>query len=229
MWLFLVPAACVLTFFSGWLTVLFAIIVNPRFASRHVASRWARLLAYLTPILVSVEGTQHADIKRSFVVVCNHVSLYDILLVYGWLKLDMKWVMKKELRKIPGVGIGCEKAGHIFIDRRRPNEARKAVNEALNRVGNGVGILFFPEGTRSLDGRLLPFKKGAFRLAMDEQLPVLPGTLLGTADIMPAKTLKLFPGRVKMVIHPPIEPGEKRVHDLMGEARDAIASVLPEN
>jgi len=154
---------------------------------------------------VTVEDKQNANRKRSYVVVSNHQSLYDIIVIYGWLELDLKWVMKQELRKVPGIGIGCEKAGHIFIDRRNPRLANEAIAEALDRQGEGIGILIFPEGTRSRDGKLIPFKKGAFRLAIEQSLPVLPVTLLGTRDILPANTLKAFPGRARMVIHPAIE------------------------
>jgi 1-acyl-sn-glycerol-3-phosphate acyltransferase len=166
------------------------------------------------------------------VVVCNHQSQYDIFLVYGWLKLDLKWVLKAELRKAPGIGIGCEKAGHIFVDRKNPDQARKAVRDALESVGDGVGVLFFAEGTRSPDGRLRPFKKGAFRVAVSQQLPVLPITIIGTREIQKPKSFMIFPGKVKMVIHPAIEveSGEDAsdIRELMTQTRAAINSALPE-
>ena len=226
-WLVFIPLAMLLSLLFGWLAVLVAIMVNPKVSSRYVASTWARLLAWLTPIAVRVEGGANADTHRSYVVVSNHVSQYDILVIYGWLKLDLKWVMKKELRKLPGIGIGCEKVGHIFVDRSRPELAKQAINEALQRLGDGVGILFFPEGTRSLDGRLRPLKKGAFRTALDQELPLLPVTVVGTREILPAKTLRLFPGRVRLVIHPPIETAGLDIRVLSERARTAIESALP--
>lgn len=229
-WCIFFPVGAILTLSAGLLTALFATLINPRFASRFVATRWARILARLTPMAVSVQGAEHADRKRTYVVVCNHQSLYDIMLVYGWLHLDLKWVMKQELRKIPGVGIGCEKAGHIFIDRNNPRQARACVKQALERLGDGVGILFFAEGTRSLDGKLLPFKKGAFRLAIEQQLPLLPVTLRGTREILPAKTIRLFPGRAAMLIHPAIETQGMelgQLDELLDLTRQTIASGLP--
>lgn len=229
-WFIFFPVGIILTLCAGLLTALFATLVNPRFASRYAAAPWARLIARLTPMAVSVHGGEHADRKRTYVVVCNHQSLYDIMLVYGWLDLDLKWVMKQELRKIPGVGIGCEKAGHIFIDRNNPRQARACVTRALERLGDGVGILFFVEGTRSLDGKLLPFKKGAFRLAIEQQLPLLPVTLKGTREILPAKTIRLFPGRTTMLIHPAIETKGMELGQLDGLidlTRQVIASGLP--
>lgn len=226
-WLVFFPLVIILTLLFSSLTIIFAALVNPEWASRVFAATWAKTLAYLTPIRVSVEGGEHAHRGQSYVVVLNHQSQYDILVVYGWLELDLKWVIKQELRKIPGIGLGCEKAGHIFVDRKNPKQASKVIREALARLGDGVGILFFPEGTRSLDGHLLPFKRGAFRLATEQELPILPVTLVGTRDIMPAKSLKPFPGSVRMVIHPAISAQGKEVEQLMEETRSAISSAMP--
>lgn len=226
-----IPLVLVLTFLASTLSVLTAILVNPNWASRNIASPWAKLLALLTPISVEVQGAENARRDQSYVVVANHQSQYDILLLYGWLKLDLKWVMKKELRKVPGIGIGCEKVGHIFVDRKRPSLARQAIADALERLGDGVGILFFAEGTRSLDGRLLPFKKGAFITAIDQGLPVLPVTIIGTHEILPAKTFKLFPGKAKMVIHPEIPTADLEPEDhtsLRQQTRAVISAAQPE-
>jgi len=229
-WLVLIPLGLLLTMLAGWLTMLVATLWSPRIASRYIAANWGRVIAWLTPMLVTVEGRENADPGRTYVVVSNHQSQYDIFLVYGWLNLDLKWVMKAELRKVPGVGIGCEKAGHIFVDRSNPEQARKAVSDALERVGNGVGILFFAEGSRSVDGKLSAFKKGAFRIAASQGLPILPITIIGTRDIQRPKSNVIFPGRVRMVIHPAIEVGGREsqgVVALLNRTRDIIASALP--
>lgn len=229
--LIFLPLGLLLTFIAGWLTVLVATLANPRVASRYVAANWGKLLCWMTPVSVSIEGAENADPCKTYVVVCNHQSQYDIFLVYGWLKLDLKWVLKAELRKAPGVGIGCEKAGHIFVDRSNPEQARKSVSDALDRVGDGVGVLFFAEGTRSPDGKLRPFKKGAFRVATTQKLPILPITIIGTRDIQQPRSLFIFPGKIKMVIHPAIEVGEGEgasdIVGLMARTRTTIASALP--
>lgn len=230
--LVLSPIGLLLTFMAGWTTVLVAMIAGPRIASRYIAANWGRLICWITPVWVTVDGAKNADPKRTYVVVCNHQSQYDIFLVYGWLKLDLKWVLKAELRNAPGVGIGCEKAGHIFVDRANPEQARKAVSDALESVGDGVGVLFFAEGTRSPDGKLKPFKKGAFRVAASQKLPILPITIIGTRDVQKPKSLAIFPGHIRMVIHPAIEvtgaEDNETIRDLMAKTRDAIASALPE-
>jgi len=229
-WVIFLPVVAVLTLVFSTLTVIFAWLVSPHFASRVFAVTWARIASFLTPMRVTVEGAEHAQRNRSYVVASNHQSMFDILVIYGWLKLDLKWVMKAELRKIPAIGIGCEKAGHIFVERRNPKQAAQAITDALARLGEGIGILFFPEGTRSPDGRLLPFKKGAFRTAIDQKLPLLPVTVIGTRDILPARTLHLFPGKARMVIHPPIETvgmGVDELDALMQRTRETIASAMP--
>jgi 1-acyl-sn-glycerol-3-phosphate acyltransferase len=231
-WLFYVPFALLATLLAGWTVVLVSWVFDSRVANRYVARPWAKLLAWLIPMPITVEGGENADPSRSYVVVANHISQTDIFALYGCLKLNLKWVIKKELRKMPGVGIGCEKAGHIFIDRNDPEQARKAVNDATGGLNDSVGILFFAEGTRSLDGKLLRFKKGAFRIALSQQLPVLPVTILGTGDVLPSKTLRLFPGRARIVIHPAIEALEDNadnLRDLMTQTRNTIASALPED
>ncbi len=229
-WLILMPLVVILTLLFSTLTMIASVLISPRFASRTVASGWGRLLARLTPLSVTVKGHQHAERQRSYVVVCNHQSAVDILVVYGWLKLDLKWVIKQELRKVPGLGIACEKVGHIFIDRKNPDQARQCIKDALDRLGDGVGILYFPEGTRSPDGKLLPFKKGPFRTAIEQQLPVLPVTLTGTRDILPPKSLNPFPGHTEMVIHPAIETEGMSLtdtEDLLNRARKVISSAQP--
>ena len=229
-WLIFAPLVVVLTLFFSFATVIGASVVNPNWASRVFAVTWARCLSFLTPMRVEVVGEENANRGRSYVVASNHQSMYDILLIYGWLDLDLKWVMKQELRKVPGIGIGCEKAGHIFVDRRNPKKARVAIDQALKRLGDGVGILFFPEGTRSSSGKLLPFKKGAFRTAIEQQLPVLPVTVQGTREINPNKTLYVFPGKARLTIHPPIETvglDVNDVGDLSDQTRERIESAMP--
>jgi 1-acyl-sn-glycerol-3-phosphate acyltransferase len=229
-WLVLSPLAGVFTLVFSTLAVLLGTFVSHRTGSRVAGARWARWIGYITPIFVTIEGEDNMNTKNSYIVVCNHQSVYDIIVVYGWLDLDLKWVIKKELRKVPGIGIGCEKVGHIFVDRKNTKRANRAIEAALDRLGDGIGMLFFVEGTRSPDGRLLAFKKGAFYTAIELGIPILPVTVVGTREIMPAKSLAPFPGKAGLVIHPPIETTDLGVQDIAAtvqQARDAIASALP--
>ena len=171
---------------------------------------------------------ERIDPNQSYVIVSNHQSLYDILVLYGWLNIDFKWVIKKELRNFPGLGVGCEKLGHIFIDRSNPQQAIEALKQAKERITKGTSVIFFPEGTRALGTGLKPFKKGAFHMAKDLDLPILPVTILGTRAIHPSKSFDTFPGRATLVVHEPIalKDYHSDVTALMQEARKRVATPL---
>lgn len=228
-WVVLVPVVGFSTALIGSFCLLLCLVVPPATAGRWCGRTWAKLNAFASLMRVTVAGAQNIDAGRSYVVVANHQSQLDILVVYGWLGLDFRWVMKQELRKVPVLGVCCEKLGHIFIDRSDSTAAIAAINRAQKSLPGGTSIFFFPEGTRSRDGNLLPFKKGAFRMAAGLEMPILPVSIAGTHQILPADTLRLRPGRARMVIHPPIETaghGTRQVPELMRQARETIASVV---
>ncbi|MBN1882309.1 MAG: 1-acylglycerol-3-phosphate O-acyltransferase [Deltaproteobacteria bacterium] len=190
--------------FGSLAVILLFIGFSPRFVSDLCGARWSRLNSLMTPMFVSVQGRENIDPEQSYVIASNHQSHYDIFVLYGWLGVDFKWVMKQELRKVIALGIACEKLGHIFIDRSNKKAALESLNEAKKKITGGTSVLFFPEGTRSGSEEMGDFKKGAFRMALDLNIPVLPITILGTGMILPPKTRRLFPGRAKLIIHPPI-------------------------
>ena len=228
-WLIFAPYLAVSTLFFGSLTVVLAVVTNPRITSFICGTIWARLNGYLTPIRVKVTGRENIDQTQSYVIVANHQSQYDIFVLYGWLGIDFKWVMKQELRNVPGIGIGCEKVGHIFIDRSNHEKALASLRAAKEKIVNGTSVIFFPEGTRSRDGSLGVFKKGAFKMAVDLRLPILPITIVGTRDILPTDSVDLFPGRARMIIHKPIDTGgykDDNLDELVDRARGIIGSGL---
>jgi len=195
------------TAFFGSAAVILAIFAGSR-AGSFMGVLWARFNSYITPMLVQVVGRERLDKNQSYVVVANHQSQYDIFVIYGWLPIDFKWVMKIELRQVPFLGYACYKLGHVYIDRSNSKVALQSINEAKERVQGGTSIMFFPEGTRSNDGQVKDFKKGAFKLAADMNLPVLPVSIVNTRNILPNNSTALFPGRVKLIIHEAIEIGE---------------------
>ncbi len=223
-WIVVLPTVVLSTLFFALLTIAVVHVAGPRAAS-IAAMIWARVNSYITPIFITVEGKHHLDPRTSYVVMSNHQSHYDILVVYGWLSRHIKWVMKKELRKIPVFGMACEKIGHIYIDRSNTEAAIRSIQEAKSRIEPGTSVIFFPEGTRSRDGRLRPFKKGGFKMAMDLGIPILPVTIIGTRDILPPDSLNIFPGRVRMIVHPPIDVSAYQPADLkalVNATRDII-------
>jgi 1-acyl-sn-glycerol-3-phosphate acyltransferase len=228
-WLFVIPFMALNTLIFGIIAVFISILINQRIGSYFGGVIWSRLNAFITPMFVTVTGRQHIDSKQSYVIISNHQSLYDIFLIYGWLGVDIKWVMKKELAKIPGIGFGSKKVGHIFLDRSNSRVALESLNEAKKKLVDGTSVVIFPEGTRSQTGQLGPFKKGAFKLALDLGLPILPITISGTRKILPTGTVDLMPGKAIMMIHRPIEiknHTDESLKDLLTSARDIIAAPL---
>lgn len=199
------PSVLACTAFFGSLAMPLKACFNARVATKFCAVGFARVLSYMTPITVKVFGKENIDKKQSYIIVSNHQSHYDPLVICGWSGLDIRWVMKKELRKIPIFGWACEKGGEfIVIDRKNIDAAIASMRAATERIKNGTSVLFFVEGTRSLTGALGDFKKGAFKMAQELKLPILPISVVDTRKILAAKTLKLFPGRAKLVIHKPV-------------------------
>jgi len=228
-WIFFIPFLAVSTLFWGAVTVFLAFTTNPRIASLCGVA-WSRLNCYFTPVRVETVGKENIDKTQSYIIACNHQSHYDIFVLYGWLGVDFKWVMKQELRKVPALGIACDKVGHIYIDRSNSKAAVASINAAKEKIRDGTSVLFFPEGSRSRSGELGQFKKGAFKFAFGLRLPILPVTITGTYNILPSRTLKLFPGKAKMMIHKPIDItgyDEQNIKELMQKTREVILSGLP--
>ena len=198
---------------------------NPGLASRIFAVGWARFNSFISMMKVKVFNRHLINEKQSYVIVSNHHSLYDIYVLYGWLGIDFKWVMKKELRKAPFLGYLCEKLDHIYIDRSDSESAIRTINEAKKKITNGTSILFFPEGTRSATAEMGIFKKGAFKFAIDMGLPILPITINGTREILAKGSLDLHPGKVNMIFHEPISTAnytDETIEELMDNVREVM-------
>ena len=229
-WLFLLPFFVINSVIFGVLAVISGLIISKKVAAL-MAIGWARLNIILTPMFVTVKGRKNIEKGQSYVIVANHQSAYDIFLLNGYLGIDYKWIMKKEISKIPGVGIGSKAIGHIFIDRSNSKVAMETIKMAKSKIKNGVSVLFFPEGTRTETGELLPFKKGAFRFALDIGLPVLPVTIRGTRKVLPSPGFNIFPGKAEMIINKPIDINNysrDRIVHLMNDAKKIIQEPLQE-
>jgi 1-acyl-sn-glycerol-3-phosphate acyltransferase len=228
-WLVYAPFLGLSTAFFSLLLIAFSFF-SQRAASKWCGLFWGRLNTWVGLNLVTVSGRLHLRRHPAYIIAANHQSLIDIPVLYGWLGLDLKWVMKKELRKVPFMGMAAERAGHIIIDRSDSQAAIFSINAAREKLRPGTSIIFFPEGTRSRDGHLGAFKKGAFRLALDLGLPILPVTLTGTRDILPPDGMDLLPGHARMIIHAPIATsgaGIEQLEALMAQTRQIIQSALP--
>ena len=226
-WIIFLPFLAINTLIFGILAVVLSLLVNQKTGSFVGGTIWSRLNLFFTPVWVKTVGKKNIQKKQSYVIVANHLSAYDVFILYGWLGIDFKWVMKKEIRKIPGVGFGSDAVGHIFIDRSSKKAAIETIAAAEKKIRNGTSVAFFPEGTRSRTGEMLPFKKGAFKFAYDLGLPILPVTIVGTDKIFPTNTMNLMPGKAKLVVHPAIsidQYKEENMNELVAHVREVIAS-----
>lgn len=193
----------------------------------HGTQVYAWVLLKMTGMRLKVTGREHIEAGRRYVILSNHASYLDPPALVLALGIQYRWVIKKELRKVPLFGLALEASRNLFIDRAKGSDAMQSIREAVAQLPDGTGVLLFPEGTRSWDGQLLPFKKGGFVIAKDGQLPILPITIRGSHDRLPKGTGAFTPGEIEVVIHPPIPTEDLSLEELMDETRDRIESRLP--
>ncbi len=228
-WLIACPILIVLTILTAIsTTILSPLFPNNQF-SYYPARWWGKAFCRLLFIRVKMSGLENLDSTQSYVLTCNHQSVFDIFVIYGWLPSIFKWIMKAELRKIPLVGKACEAAGHIFIDRTNPISAKHSLEKAESQLKNGVSVVIFPEGTRTRTGKMGTFKRGAFRIATDLSLPIVPVTIRGSFERLRRNSLNVNPGMINVIIHQPIDVKPylpDQTNDLIQKTYDTIQSVL---
>jgi 1-acyl-sn-glycerol-3-phosphate acyltransferase len=173
--------------------------------SHRVARLWGRIQVWTTGTRVTMRGLEHLDPRRSYILVSNHQSFFDIFSLLGYLPLQFRWIAKAELFRIPLLGWAMNRTGYISIERDSPKKAYRSMLAAAEKVRNGVSVLIFPEGTRSPDGVLQPFKKGVFLIALKSEAPILPVAIRGTRDIMRKNDWRAYPGHVEIRLFPAIE------------------------
>ncbi|MCM1522332.1 MAG: 1-acyl-sn-glycerol-3-phosphate acyltransferase [Muribaculaceae bacterium] len=165
---------------------------------------WSRLFCWLNFVKVNVVREAEIDKGRSYVFVANHQSAYDIFTVYGYLGHNFRWMMKASLRRIPFVGWACAWAKQIFVDNSSPSATRRTMERAEDVLGHGMSLVIFPEGARTWDGKMRPFKRGAFKLAQEFDLPIVPLTIDGAFKVMPRWRLLPLPGKITLTVHRPV-------------------------
>ena len=212
-------------------TVLGCLLGNGHFWGYYPGKLWSRLLLWFLLIPVKVEGREHLKEGQSYVFVANHQGIFDVFLIYGYLNRNFKWMMKYQLRRLPLVGYACKCAHHIFVDKRGPSRIRKSYDEAREILREGMSLVVFPEGSRTFTGHMGFFRRGAFMLADELQLPVVPLTINGSFDVMPRMRDMHFVNwhPLTLTIHEPIPPKGKGADEeraTMDEAYKAVMSSL---
>ena len=192
---------------------------------------WGRLLCWIAGIRVRVEGQENLDPSQTYIFVGNHTSQTDIWTFQGYMPHDFRWIAKKELFAIPIFGAAMRAVDFISIDRSRGRKAVQSLNDAANRIAEGTSVLIFPEGTRSPDGHLQPFKTGAIMLAIKAGVPVVPVGFNDTHQVLPKGSLVTRGGNVVLRIGTPLPTSDFNVKDkqeLALKLQQQVAELLDE-
>jgi 1-acyl-sn-glycerol-3-phosphate acyltransferase len=213
------------TVIFSYLSILFSLVGTGGNLSHLSARLWGRSILAASGIRVRVTGMERIDPAKSYIFMSNHQSNFDIPVLLAYLKVQFRWLAKEELFKIPFFGYAMQRVGYISINRSDRRSAFLSLKRAAQIIRGGVSVLIFPEGTRSLDGQIRPFKKGGFILALDAGVPIVPVVIRGTRSIMPKERLRIRPGRVSLEILAPIDTTaytRKSKEDLIAAVRRAI-------
>ena len=226
------PILLVCTMLTCIITIIGSFIGGAHFWGYYPAKIWSMVMCRLLLLPIKIKGKENVDKKSSYVFVANHPGAFDIFLVYGFIGRNFKWMMKKSIRNIPLVGKACESARHIFVDKTGPKKIQETYNKAREILKEGTSLVVFPEGARSFTGHMGVFKRGAFQLADELQLPVVPVTINGPFDVLPRTKGFYFVNfhKLEMTIHQPIMPkgkGPENVKQTLEEAYEIVMSGLP--
>ena len=231
-WLIVAPVFILATILTAFSVIVGCMLGGEKFFSYYPGMLWSKLACCLALCPVKVKGRENLKKKQSYVFVSNHQSAFDIFLIYGYLGIPFKWMMKVGILKIPLVGAACRAAGFIFADNSTPQAAKRTIAEAKRRLKDGVSLVAFPEGSRSKIGKMSRFRKGAFQVAIDQHLSIVPISLNGPYHVLPIGSIMPKPHRMEMVIHPPVIVDEytltdmKDIQCLADKAKEVIASAL---
>ena len=225
------PLVVISTIFFALLTMAGCALGNSKFWGYVPLQYWSRFIIALFFLPVKAEGQEHLEKDKSYVFVPNHQGAFDIFLIYGYLGHNIRWMMKYQLRKIPFVGRACVSSHQVLLDKRGPKRIRESYEQAREILKHGVSLVVFPEGSRTFTGHMGVFKKGAFTLADELQLPVVPVTINGSFQVMPRMRdwhfVEWHP--LSLTIHQPIYPmgqGDDNITFTMKDSYSAVMSAL---
>lgn len=199
-----IPIGILATIVTAIIVMIGCTLGSRKFWGYYPCRYWSKFVCYLALCRAKVVVRGQLDANQSYIFVPNHQSAFDIFLIYGFLGQNIKWVQKKELRKLPFVGIASEIAGHVYVDQSSLKSMKETIKKAQEKIEPGVSICIFPEGQRTESGGMNRFKRGAFLIAKELELPIVPITVNGAFDVMKIHTYLINPGKMELIIHQPI-------------------------
>ena len=223
--LLVIMSVFITAFVAGFIVIVSLFFQGKENTVLRVANLWARLLLLISNVKVEIKGEENVLVDRAQVFMANHQSNFDIFILQAYIPCQFRWLAKKELFRIPVFGPAMKRGGAIEIDRENRVSAIKNLDEAAQKIKEGIPVATFPEGTRSRDSNIKPFKKGAFYMAIKSGVPITPISIIGSGEIMSKRSLKVHPGKITMVIDKPIEVKDYSIEsrdELITKVRDAI-------
>jgi 1-acyl-sn-glycerol-3-phosphate acyltransferase len=222
----IVAAALCITALTAACVVVVNIFSTAEKHGRRIGRRWAKILLALSGVKIAIIGTENIVSGKPHILMANHQSDFDILICMAGIPVDFIWTAKKELFRIPVFGKAMRASGFIEIDRQDHEKAIKSLAQAAAKFQEGISVASFPEGTRSRDGQLLPFKQGMFYLAIQTGIPIVPVSIIGSGKIMSKKSWQVNRGEIIMVIDKPVDVSGYTIEtraSLMEKVRNIIA------
>ncbi|MDL2303265.1 1-acyl-sn-glycerol-3-phosphate acyltransferase, partial [Dysgonomonas sp. OttesenSCG-928-D17] len=223
------PIFVLATIITAVTVMIGCLIGNRNFWGYYPPRLWGKLACRLALCRIKVVRHANLDPDKSYVFIPNHQSAYDIFLIYGYLNQNIKWVQKQELRKIPFVGKASEIAGHVFVDQSNLKSMKDTIAKAEAQLGEGASMVIFPEGARTKTGKMGRFKRGAFIIAKEMNLPVVPVTVNGPYDLMKMKTYLINPCTLELIVHEPVSTAEvtdENMPEFINDCRETVYSGL---
>lgn len=182
-------------------------------SSRFIVAGTFRVCLFISGVKIDAKGIENIPSDTACLYVSNHNGFFDILVSYVKIHKVVGFVAKKEMKKIPFLNLWMYYVNCLFLDRTNLKEGLKTILEGVEQLKNGVSIFIFPEGTRSKDGKMLPFKEGSLKMGEKSNCPIIPVAMTGTADIFENQFPKLRKGRVTIQFGTPIIPSELEKED----------------
>jgi len=229
--LYLIPLIAVYTIVLGTASLMGSLVERRGRFAHGCARTWSWLILATTGVSVDVRGLERLNPARTYIFVSNHQSIYDIPVIFANLPYELRIIAKESLGSFPFLGWHLRRSGHLLVDRKRPDRAG-ILGRWRALVKDGLSLIIFPEGTRSADGRLGPFKAGSFLLAIEAKLPIVPVSVDGTRLVMHKGELTTRPGAVRLTLHPPVETEALDVsaaRDLAEQVRGVVAGSVSGN
>lgn len=200
LFIFIWSALCITLVF-----VLLLITWNRDFVLKLVTMKiWSPIVFWLSRVKTTVQGLENVDATKYQVYVCNHESQMDIPAIVRLAPVPLYFILKKEIKKVPFLGWYAAAMGMVFVDRKNKSQSKQSLKNAAELIKNGKNVIVFPEGTRSPDGKIKRFKKGAFVIAKESNISIVPMAIKGSREVLPKGSIQIKKGHIRLKIGTPI-------------------------